>query len=445
MSAREVRASLGLASIFGLRMLGMFVILPVFALYARNLPGGANHVLVGLALGAYGLAQALLQVPFGWLSDRWGRKPAIYLGLLVFATGSVVAGLAQDVYVVIFGRALQGAGAVSAAVIALTADLTSEESRTKAMAIIGVTIGATFALSMIVAPVLEGAIGVPGIFFLTGAAALLAILVVRFVVPDPEVPARAAQRVPVTEALRDRELGRLNAGIFTLHAVLMALFVVVPLRLEQWLPGSAHWKVYLPVMVGGAALMLPAMLLAERRARRKAAFVGAVAVLALSALALAAAASLVATVAAMLLFFAAFNLLEASLPSMVSKVAPPAAKGTAIGIYSTTQFIGAFAGAVAGGWISQHFGASAVFYACALGCAVWLLVAAGMRADRQFALRRYRLPTTDSARAQRIVRRLANLPGVREALLGAEGMAYLKVDSAGFDEQNVLDLLAAET
>jgi MFS family permease len=446
-SRRELRASIGLAGIFGLRMLGMFVILPVFALYARDLPGGANQTLVGAALGAYGLSQALLQVPFGWLSDRWGRKATIYLGLLVFALGSLIAGLAQDIYLVIAGRAIQGAGAISAAVIALTADLTTEENRTKAMAIIGMTIGATFAISMVIAPALEGAIGVPGIFLLTGVLAIMAMLVVRFVVPDPEAgPPSVQAGVPVIEVLRDRELGRLNFGIFTLHAILMALFVVVPLELEASLPGSHHWKVYLPVMLAGVALMLPAMLVSERKARRKPAFVGAIGVLAISAVVLASAqSSLPALVTGLVLFFAGFNLLEASLPSLVSKVAPAAAKGTAIGVYSTTQFIGAFSGAVAGGWIAEHFGPAAVFMACAAAAAIWLAVAAGMRAPERLSTRRYPLPRMDSARAQGLVRKLAGLPGVREALLGAEGVAYLKVDSSGFDEQNVLRILASET
>jgi len=446
-SRRELRASFGLAGIFGLRMLGMFVILPVFALYARELPGGANQTLVGAALGAYGLSQALLQVPFGWLSDRWGRKPAIYVGLLVFALGSVIAGLAQDIYVVIAGRAVQGAGAISAAVIALTADLTSEENRTKAMAIIGMTIGATFALSMVVAPVLEGAIGVPGIFLLTAGLGLVAMLVVRFVVPDPQAaPQGASAGVAVIEVLRERELARLNFGIFALHAMLMALFVVLPLELEVSLPGAAHWKVYLPVMLAGVALMLPVMLISEHRARRKPAFIAAVAVLAISALVLGAAkASLPGLVTGLVLFFAAFNLLEANLPSLVSKVAPAAAKGTAIGVYSTTQFVGTFAGAVAGGWIAEHAGATAVFMACAAVAALWLAVAAGMRVPEGLSTRRYALPGMDSARAQGVVKRLAGLPGVREALLGAEGVAYLKVDTAGFDEQNVLRILASET
>ncbi|MGH8865939.1 MAG: MFS transporter, partial [Burkholderiales bacterium] len=214
MTPLELRASVGLAGIFGLRMLGMFIILPVFALYAERLPGGHDHALVGLALGAYGLTQACLQVPFGWLSDRWGRKRTIYLGLVIFALGSFLAALAQDITMVILGRMIQGAGAISAAVIALTADLTRDDQRTKAMAIIGMTIGATFALSMVAGPVLDHVMGVPGIFALTGFLALSAIVVVRFVIPDPShsragtTPAGPA--VPVGRVLLDHQLLRLN-------------------------------------------------------------------------------------------------------------------------------------------------------------------------------------------------------------------------------------------
>jgi MFS family permease len=390
LSARELRASLGLAAIFGLRMLGMFVILPVFALYARHLPGGSSQTLIGAALGAYGLAQALLQVPFGWLSDRWGRKSTIYLGLAIFAAGSFIAGAAHDIYLVIIGRAVQGAGAISAAVIALTADLTSEQNRTKAMAVIGMTIGATFAISMVIAPGLESTIGVPGIFFLTGGLALVAMLVVRFIVPEPESAVGARAGAALAAVMRDRELTRLNFGIFTLHALLMALFVVVPLELEALLPGAAHWRVYLPVMLGGVALMLPVLLVSERRNLRRGAFLAAISALLASALLLAfGRASFASFFIALLIFFAGFNLLEASLPSLVSKVAPAAAKGTAIGVYSTTQFVGTFVGALAGGWIAQHFGPSAVFLACAVAAALWLGVAAGMRVPETLTTRSY--------------------------------------------------------
>jgi MFS family permease len=448
MTPQELRASFGLAGIFGLRMLGMFIILPVFALYAAKLLGGSSHTMVGIALGAYGLTQACLQVPFGWLSDRWGRKRTIYLGLVIFALGSFVAALAHDVEMVIVGRIIQGSGAISAAVIALAADLTRDDQRTKAMAIIGMTIGGTFALSMAAGPVLDRLIGVPGIFSLTGLLAIAALLVVRYIVPEPLAAAarKAAQQASLKSVLRDTQLLRLNYGIFALHAILMALFVVVPFALQAHLPSGSHWRVYLPVMLGAIVLMLPPMLLAERRGLQKQVFIGAVTLL-IGALALLmfSDGEMTALVAGLLAFFAAFNLLEATLPSMISKRAPAGAKGTAIGIYSSVQFIGTFVGAASGGWLSQHYGTTAVFGFCGTLAMVWLLLAFGMRMPRSLETRHYQLPRTDAHTAAGLVRGLSGLPGVREVNLSGEGVAYLKVDSKGFDEQNVIKLLARES
>jgi MFS family permease len=449
MTPQELRASVGLAGIFGLRMLGMFIILPVFALYAEHLPGGQDHALIGLALGAYGLTQACLQIPFGWLSDRWGRKRTIYLGLVIFAIGSFLAASAQDITMVILGRVIQGAGAISAAVIALTADLTRDDQRTKAMAIIGMTIGATFALSMVAGPVLDQVIGVPGIFALTGFLALAAIVVVRFVIPDPlqghAGKSPGSQAVPVGRVLLDRQLLRLNYGIFALHAVLMALFVVVPFSLRTYLPAGSHWKIYLPVMCGAFLLMLPPMLAAERRGLQKPVFIGAVGVLITALVLLALGINGLAGLATgLLVFFAAFNLLEATLPSLISKLAPAGTKGTAIGVYSSVQFVGTFIGAAAGGWLSQHYGARAVFAFCTVLAVVWLLLTLGMRVPESQATRRFQLPKMDSQALPAMTRRLAGLPGVREVVLSGEGVAYLKVDSQGFDEQNVIKLLGGE-
>jgi MFS family permease len=438
-----------LAGIFGLRMLGMFIILPVFALYAQHLPGGQSHTAVGIALGAYGLTQALLQVPFGWLSDRWGRKRTIYFGLAIFALGSFVAAAANDITMVIAGRVIQGAGAISAAVIALTADLTRDEQRTKAMAIIGMTIGAAFALSMVAGPLLDDAIGVPGIFVLTGVLALAAILVVRFAIPDPP-PARLAGRtapvpVPVREVLRDTQLARLNFGIFALHGTLMGLFVVVPFALQAHLPTAQHWHVYLPVMLGSFVLMLPPMLAMDRGGLHKPVFLGAIAVLLAGMVVLATGASSLATlVAGLLVFFTAFNLLEATLPSLISRMAPAGAKGTAIGVYGSIQFIGTFCGAAGGGWLSQHYGAASVYGMCAVLAAIWIVLAAGMRIPAVLHTRRYQLPRMDAQAIAGLTRQLSSLPGVREVMLSAEGVAYLRVDMAGFDEQNVIKLLAGE-
>jgi MFS family permease len=448
MTPRELRASFGLAGIFGLRMLGMFIILPVFALYAAKLPGGSSHTMVGIALGAYGLTQACLQVPFGWVSDRWGRKRTIYLGLLIFALGSFVAALAHDIQMVIAGRIIQGAGAISAAVIALAADLTRDDQRTKAMAIIGMTIGATFAFSMAAGPVLDNFLGVPGIFALTGFLALGALVVARTVIPDPDQNAgsgKPGRQAPVRSVLRDAQLLQLNYGIFALHGILMALFVVVPFALQVHLPAGSHWKVYLPVMLGAIALMLPAMFVAERRNLQKPIFIGAIATLiAALTLLMFSDRGLAALVAGLLGFFAAFNLLEATLPSLISKRAPAGAKGTAIGVYGTVQFIGTFFGAASGGWLSQHYGTPAVFVFCGVLAGVWLLVALGMRVPQSLETRRFQLPRVDERTVAGLVLSLSGVPGVREVNLSGEGIAYLKVDSSGFDEQNVIKLLAGE-
>jgi predicted MFS family arabinose efflux permease len=380
MNSRELRASLALAGLAGLRMLGMFIILPIFGLYAEQLRGGASHTLIGFALGAYGLTQALLQIPFGGLSDRWGRKRTIYLGLVLFALGSFVAAVATDIYVMLLGRVLQGAGAISSAVIALAADLTRDEQRTKAMAIIGMTIGATFSLSLVAGPVLGRVLGVPGVFAMTGVLALAALAVVRWVVPDPPAAAsqrRASEEQRLLHLLRNPDLARLNWGIFVLHGLLMALFVVLPFALrDAGLPAARHWQVYLPVMVAALLLMLPALFISERRGKQRPAFLAAVCVLLAAQIALSAVLGSVLGIAlALVVFFAAFNLLEASLPSLVTKLAPANAKGTATGLYSSAQFLGTFAGAAAGGVVSQYFGTPAVFALCGLLTLSWLLVA----------------------------------------------------------------------
>jgi len=450
MTPLELRASMGLAGIFGLRMLGMFVILPVFAIYAEHLPGGASHTLVGIALGAYGLTQAILQTPFGWLSDRIGRKPTIYAGLVLFAVGSFVAAWAQDIYMIIVGRVLQGSGAISAAVIAMTADLTREEQRTKAMALIGSTIGLTFALSLVAAPLLNQIIGVPGIFVMTGVLAILAIAVVYAVIPDPQHSFSSGgdgQSVRLLAVLRDGQLLRLNYGIFALHAVLMALFMVVPFALRNaGLGVDHHWLMYLPVMLGSFLLLLPAILFAEKKARFKQVFCAAVALMLATQLLLPwLLGSLWEIFVALLAFFTAFNILEASLPSLISKIAPPGAKGTAIGVYSSVQFFGAFVGAVASGYLSQHYGTIAVFAFGAVLLAIWLILAFTMKVPVAMETKIYPIPAMDNRRASGLSRQLALVAGVQEALvLAAEGVAYLKVDSNGFDEQNVIRLIAGE-
>lgn len=451
MSPIELRATAGLASIYGLRMFGMFIILPVFAFYAEHLPGGNNYTLVGVALGAYGLTQAILQIPFGWLSDRIGRKPVIYIGLILFAMGSFIAASADDIYWVIFGRIVQGAGAISAAVMALTADLTREEHRTKAMAAIGMTIGTVFALSLIIAPGLNRLIGVPGIFAMTGILALLAMIVVYKIIPNPLVcrfhSDTEASAGSFRNVLHNPELLRLNFGVFTLHATLMALWLVIPLSLrETGLVADDHWQVYLPVLLISMVLIVPTIIYAEKKVKLKPVFVAAVSVLLASQGLLALMLDSIWGMAiALLVFFTAFNLLEASLPSLISKIAPVGAKGTAIGVYSSIQFLGAFTGATAGGYLYGQHGGQALFAFSGVLLALWLVLAFTMKAPAAVRTKMYHVQEMETGKANGLSRELASLPGVHEALvLTSEGVAYLKVDMNGFDETRVVQLLGGE-
>jgi predicted MFS family arabinose efflux permease len=450
MSPAELRASISLAAIFGLRLFGMFVILPVFALYAEHLPGGSNLTLVGLAIGAYGLTQAILQIPFGWWSDRYGRKPVIYVGLAMFAVGSFVAAAATHIYIVILGRVLQGAGAISAAVMAMAADLTREEHRTKAMAMIGSTIGLAFAFSLVASPWLAGLIGVPGLFLMTGVLAIAAMLVVWRVVPnvpDTARPAATAMLREFWQALKDPQLARLNYGIFALHAVLMALFIVVPFSLrDAGLPLSEHWKVYLPAMLGSFVLMLPAVVGRGSARRTKRYFVLSIALILLAHLALPWLGKSVALLGVfLLLFFTPFNVLEAMLPSLTSRLAPAQSKGVAIGLYSSVQFLGTFFGAVVGGYLYGRWAVQGVVIADAVLLVIWLVTAFGLKAPEVLSTRTYSVPALDAAQTERLVAKLRALPGVREArVVAAESIAYLKVDSARFDEHNVLHTIAGE-
>jgi MFS family permease len=380
MSPEERRAGASLAAIFALRMLGLFLILPVFSVYAKTLPGGDNLALVGFALGAYGLTQAIFQIPYGIASDIFGRKQIIVVGLLIFALGSFVAAWAPDMTWIIVGRVLQGMGAISAAVTALAADLTREEHRTKVMAMIGSSIGLVFALSLVGAPILYGWIGMGGLFIMTGVLALAAIGLLLKAVPPAPAPHGHA-KLPLRRVVFDPDLLRLNLGIFVLHMVQMAMFVVLPHALVDHggLEAASHWKVYLPAVLASFAIMVPAIIAAERKDKMRPIFLAAVGLLLVVQLGLFALhVSLWALALWLLLFFVAFNVLEATLPSLVSRTAPPAAKGAALGVYNTTQAMGLFIGGAAGGYIAQHFGDNAVFAACAGLILVWLVVANSM-------------------------------------------------------------------
>lgn len=443
MTGAERRAVSGLAGIFGLRMFGLFLLLPVLAVYAQGLPG-STPLLVGATLGAYGLSQALLQIPFGWWSDRLGRKRVITAGLLIFMLGSVLAALGDHIVTVLLGRFLQGAGAISAAVLALTADLTREENRHKAMAVLGMVIGAVFMLSLVAAPALDRLVGVKGLFWITAVLAPLAALVLWRLVPDParSVMHRDVETTPeyVRRVLRDPHLLRLDFGIFVLHGVLMAMFVTIPITLSEGLgiDVGEHWKIYLAVLGGSLPVMIPLVLLAGRGTRVFAVAPAAVGLVLAAQVALMSDLGYWGLVAALWLFFSGFNTLEALLPSLVSRIAPAAGKGTAIGVYNTWQFLGVFVGGTAGGWIHGAYGPWGVALACATGLVLWLALLLTGSAPALFESRLLRLPRITAGGARGLSEELARVPGVLEATVVAEeGVAYVKIDSRHLDEERL--------
>jgi MFS family permease len=385
MTVTERRASISLASIFALRMLGLFLVLPVFALEAAKYPGGDDPARVGLAMGIYGLTQGVLQIPFGIASDWWGRKRVIISGLVIFALGSFIAAWAPDLHWLIAGRSLQGAGAISAAVTALLADATRDEVRTKAMALVGGSIALMFALSLIAAPLLGGLIGLHGLFALTGLLALAGIAVVIWWVPPEPVEHVNRPRGSVAEVLKDAALLRLDFGVFILHAVQLAMWVAIPaLLVGAGLDKASHWQVYLPAVLASFAVMGMTLFPLERRGYLRAVFLGSVGLIGLVQLGLlwaASAAPGLGLLAALLfLFFCGFNVLEATQPSLASRLAPAHARGAALGVYNTLQSLGFFAGGAVGGWITKTHGAQGLFAVCGGLMLLWLAVAWPMRA-----------------------------------------------------------------
>jgi MFS family permease len=379
MTPTERRSSASLASIFALRMLGLFLVLPVFALEARHYPGGDDASLIGLAMGIYGLTQGLLQIPFGLASDRYGRKRVIIIGLLLFALGSFVAALAHSLVWLIVGRAIQGSGAISAAVTALLADQTRDEVRTKAMALVGASIGLMFALSLLLAPLLVSSIGLAGLLTLTGLLALGGVAVVCWWVPKEPTQHKDQPRGRLRDVLTHTALLRLDAGVFILHAVQLSMWVAIPALLVQaGLDRQHHWWVYLPAVLASFLVMGSTLFPLEKRGYLRAVFLASIALIALVQLGLLWAGDQPAlSWLAFLLFafFCGFNVLEASQPSMASRIAPPQSRGAALGVYNTLQSLGFFTGGAVGGWLVQHHGAHALFMACAGAMLLWLVIA----------------------------------------------------------------------
>ncbi len=439
MSGSETRAAGGLALVFAFRMLGMFMVLPVLATYGMDL-AGATPALIGLAIGAYGLTQALFQIPFGMISDRIGRRPVIYFGLIVFALGSMLAANSDSIWGVVAGRVLQGAGAISAAVMALLSDLTREQHRTKAMAIIGMTIGLSFAIAMVVGPLLTRAFGLSGLFLATGAMALLGILIIMFMVPRSTDTLQHRESGVAKQALiptlKHPDLLRLDLGIFVLHAMLMSSFIAVPLALVEkaGLPKEQHWWVYLTALLISFFAMIPFIIYGEKKRKMKRVLLGAIGTLMLTELFFwQFGNSLRMLVIGIVVFFTAFNLLEASLPSLISKVSPAGGKGTAMGVYSTSQFLGSALGGILGGWFFQHGGLSAVFLGCAALAALWLAFAVTMREPPY--VKSLRLPLSPQAlRETGLAERLKAVKGVTDAVIVVEESAiYIKLDTELLD------------
>jgi MFS family permease len=390
MTAPERRASASLAAIFALHMLGLFLVLPVFALEAGKYPGGDDTVMLGLAMGIYGLTQGLLQLPFGMASDRFGRKRVIVLGLLIFAAGSFVAAAAPSLQCLLIGRSLQGAGAVSVAVTALLADLTRDELRTKAMAQVGASIGLMFALSLVLAPILVDMVGFSGLFTLTGLLALTGIAVVLWRVPPEPAHHKHQPRGGLSEVLRHAGLMRLYLGVFVLHAVQLAMWVAVPaLLVQSGLPKAHHWWVYLPAVLASFFVMAGTLFPLQRRGYLRAVFLSAVGLIALVQVGFLVQASgttsWVSLSALLFVFFCGFNILAASQPSMASRMAPAPVRGTALGVYNTLQSLGFFAGGLSGGMLVKNYGTPALFLACACAMLVWLLLAWPMKAPENSA------------------------------------------------------------
>jgi len=444
MTPSERKSVSALAMLYATRMLGLFMVLPVFVLYGEHLEG-ATPALIGIAIGAYGLSQAVLQIPFGALSDRFGRKPVLYVGLLMFFVGSVVAAMSESIYGVIVGRFIQGAGAIAAVIMALLSDLTTDESRTKAMAFVGISIGLSFTLALVLGPLVAKAGGLQAIFWFSAVLAFAALLWSIFVIPTPKVLTKHRDsrvfKDQLAGVLKDKELLRLDFGIFVLHLVLTAMFIAIPVSLVEHagLSVDHHWWLYLFVMVGSFAAMVPLIIIGEKRQKMKAIFCLAIALTLLPTLAMyGSQQSLLWFVVAMFVFFMGFNLLEASLPSLVSKVSPAGVKGTAMGVYSTSQFMGAFFGGLVGGVLLDTYGVSSIYLATTAITALWLLVALTMSSPKHEAtLTLFFNSTLEGEQIDRLSEELIAVRGVEDAVVVSDGVAYLKVLSQKLDEQAI--------
>lgn len=449
MNPKEVRATIGLSLVFAFRMLGMFMVLPVMAIYGQSLQD-ATPILIGLAVGAYGYTQAVLQIPLGMLSDRVGRLPIILIGLLLFFIGSVVAAMSGSIWGVLFGRVLQGMGAISAAVMALLSDLTREQNRTKAMASIGMSIGASFAVAIIMGPILANNFGLHGLFWFIAAMAASGFLLMVFVVPKPDQRLvrrdAAIAKADFLPTLKDLDLFRLDFSIAAVHMVMMANFLALPMILlnDVGLPKNQHWWVYLIAFIGSAFGMIPMIIFGEKKRKLKQVLIASVFILLMCSLFfLFDHSSVWALLIGILVFFIAFNTIEAILPSMISKVAKAGAKGTAMGIFSTSQFLGAGIGASASGILIKFGGVSATFIGSIVICVIWLAILLRMKEPPYVTSIRLALSENQLANPQ-LITSLLEQQGISDAFIAPDERAiYIKFDKQYIKAEQVEALVLA--
>ena len=447
LSSIEKRGATSLSLIFALRMFGLFMIMPIFAIYGQHLIG-YSPIWVGFAIGAYGLTQAILQIPAGMLSDRIGRRPVIFIGLLIFALGGLVAAFSDSIYGVTLGRALQGGGAIASAVLALTADITREEQRPKAMAMIGMSIGTAFALALVAGPILAPLFGLQGLFLLTTLGGLIGIAVLHFLVPRVIINAPKGQTVAIpkqlSQLIRNTQLFRLDIGIFMLHMTLTAMFVVLPLQLQSLgFAVEKHWQLYLPALIGSVILMLPMLIIGAKKNINKHFFLFAIGLMATSLVAMALSSqSLTLMFICILLYFTAFNFLEASLPAFISMLSPAGTKGSAMGIYSTYQFLGAFCGGILGGISYKLLGSNGVFLCLACLMLLWLIISWGMHNISKIRTYTYTADIKDENHAAQLTEQLLKLNGILEVVtIIEEQTVYLRVNNQVFALKEAKDIL----
>ncbi|TEW55655.1 MFS transporter [Psychromonas sp. RZ22] len=448
LSPFEKRTAISLSLVFALRMLGLFMIMPVFAIYGQHLIG-YSPLWVGFAIGAYGLTQALLQIPAGMLSDKFGRKPIIYGGLILFAIGSLVAAFSESVYGVTFGRALQGTGAIASAILALAADVTREQQRPKAMGMIGVSIGLAFAVAMVAGPVLAPFIGLHGLFLITAAGAILGIAIVHYLVPNVVNKAPRGETIPVPSLIaslaKQPQLLRLNLGIFILHLSLTAIFVTLPLLLQHMhLAANEHWKIYLPALLLSFLLIVPMLIISSKKQKNKHFYLFSILLMALSLIVMSVTKeSIILMFVVMLLFFTAFNFLEASLPAFISMLAPAGTKGTAMGIYSTHQFLGAFFGGIVGGLSYKLIGSSGLFLCLAGLMIIWFLLSLGLQNPSKIRTFTFTTDIKDKHKTENVISQLVALQGALEVVIIAEEQTvYIKANTQTFQQQEAQHILS---